>query len=99
MVRVKFFLHIDPLSEPKNLKQFLSSVRKIILKHPNIDKKFQLSHFSEFDERSLKILVYYFVKTDKTFESMEVREEINLKIIEQAQNFQVKFNKFKHELS
>lgn len=99
MVRVKFFLHIDPLTEAKSLKPFLTSVREIISKHKKIDKKFQLSHFSEFDEKSLKILVYYFVKTDMTFESMKVREEINVKIIEQGKKFEVKFYKSKHELS
>ena len=47
MVRVKFFLHIDPLTEAKNLKPFLTSVREIISKHKQIDKQKTINLFTK----------------------------------------------------
>jgi MscS family membrane protein len=79
--RVKFNIGLTYNTSTKQIKDIVSEIQKIIDEHPktNADGKVR---FQEFGSSSLDILIIYFVDSPRWDELIDVREDINYKIMD-----------------
>ena len=79
--RVKFNIGLTYNTSTKQIKDIVSEIQKMIDEHPktNPDGKVR---FQEFGSSSLDILIIYFVDSPRWDELIDVREDINYKIMD-----------------
>jgi len=79
--RVKQLLGVTYDTGPDKMEVVLEGMRKILREDEGVDQEFFLIQFTDFGESSLDILVYYFTKSTKWKEYLDVRERINMKFM------------------
>lgn len=79
--RAFFELDITYQTSMEVLKTIKNEIYQYLHQHANTDEHSQV-FFSEFGAHSLKLQVYYFVKTNDFFDFLRVKDEINFKIYE-----------------
>lgn len=79
--RVKQVLGISYETDPEAVQQIVKDIKYFLKNDGDIHQDFILVSFTDFGESSLDIIVYYFTKTTKWLEYMDVRERINLELI------------------
>lgn len=80
--RIKEFIGISYDSKTVNIKKSLEEIREYLSNDGNVHQEFFLVNFRDFGENSLNIMIYYFTKTTIWKEYEEIREFINLRIME-----------------
>lgn len=76
--RVKQVIGVTYSTRPEQMTELLERMRKLLREHPGVHQKFIMVRFSDFDDSSLGILVYYFTQSIKWDEHLAVREDVNL---------------------
>lgn len=89
--RVKQKLQITYDTPIEKVQQFVQGVEKILQDNKDVNQDFILVKFTEFQESSLEILVYYFTTTVAWVEHLEIREQNNCAFISLAENLGVSF--------
>jgi MscS family membrane protein len=79
--RVKYNFRIDGISSEK-LARVLTGIREIIKNDPDVHQEFHMVNFREFEGNARIIRLYYFTKTTLWKLHEQVRENINLKILQ-----------------
>ena len=72
--------------------QMREAVRRIedVLKgHAEVNQEFFLVYFTDFGSSSLDIMVYYFTKPTAWEDYLRIREEVNLKMMEELEKMGV----------
>jgi len=87
--RVKFTLGLAYSTSPSKMRQALDSIRNILKTHDGVDQNFWMVRFRDFGDYALQIFIYYFTKTTNWDEYLAVREDINLKIMEEMERLGV----------
>jgi MscS family membrane protein len=83
--QISFHLGVT-LDTPKNkLHSFIKKIEELLRNHPEIDQETIFVHFDGFNKSSLDIFLYFFTKTTVWGEYLEVKEDINLKILDLTQ--------------
>jgi MscS family membrane protein len=54
-----------------------------------VDQEFWIVNFSEFAASSLNIFIYFFTKTVAWLDYMQIKEEINLKIMQALEKMEI----------
>jgi MscS family membrane protein len=67
---------------PAVMNRILQETRKMLQNHPMIHKEPLFVYFDEFDDSSLSLFFYLFTKTSDWEKYLQIREDINLKIID-----------------
>jgi len=80
--RINFFLGIRYGTSVSKIKEVVAGIKKIIEEDEKFDHSFYMVRFTEFGAYSLNIFIYCFVKTIDWAESLTIREEFNLKIMQ-----------------
>jgi MscS family membrane protein len=80
--RINFFLGISYGTSVSKVKQVVAGIKKIIEDDIKFDHSFYMVEFTEFGAYSLNIFIYCFTKTTDWAESLAIREEFNLKIMQ-----------------
>jgi MscS family membrane protein len=83
--RAKFDIGLTYDTRPEQFKKIISEVEAYIESHSHILKGETRVRLNEFDSSAIKIMVLYFVDTLEYDVYLDVREEINYKIIEIVQ--------------
>jgi len=78
-VRFNFGLRYD--TKPVQLRKIMKSISDYISQHPDTTDDFNVK-FAELGSSSVTIMVYYFVESSDYQKFLDVREEINFKIME-----------------
>lgn len=86
--RARYFLKLAPETSPESILSFTNEIKKEIVEHEYVEKSTISIHFDNFSDSSLDVLLVYFIDT-KQF--VEVKEQVNLKIMTIAENLGVKF--------
>ena len=74
------------------LKQVISDIRNMLLKHPEVAKdESLLIYFDEYEDSSLSIFCYFFTNTAEWREYLRIKEDINLKIKEIIEKYPTDF--------
>ena len=87
--RVKFFLGLAYSTTPTKMRQALETIRNVLRTHPGVDQNFWMVRFRDFGDYALQIFIYYFTKTTVWDEYLAVREDVNLKIMEEMERLGV----------
>lgn len=78
--RVKQVVGVTYETSPETMEAIVQDIRKELLEDPGVEPSFVLVNWTDFGSSSLDILVYYFTRTTKWLEYMDVRQRMNVKI-------------------
>lgn len=67
---------------PVQLQAAIDGIESMLKGHTGVDQEFHMVKFDEFADSSLSIYLYYFTATTRWDEHLQVRQEINLAIME-----------------
>ena len=79
--RVKFNIGLTYETTPEQMKSIVSDIQIMVDEHPKTNQDGRI-RFQEFGSSSLDILVMYFVDSPKWGDLIDVKEDINYKIME-----------------
>ncbi len=80
--QIKMTLGLTYSTTVAQMRQILDEMRTLLKNDEDIDQETIYIHFTEFQESALGIFCYFFTKTTKWGEYMQVRERINLDLME-----------------
>ncbi|MFQ5355489.1 MAG: mechanosensitive ion channel family protein [Mariprofundaceae bacterium] len=89
--RIKMRIGITYSTTPARMQAAIEGIEKILCEHPGVDQDFSLVKFDEFEDCSLSIFLYYFSKSTKWAEYLQVRQEVNLQIMELLESLELEF--------
>jgi MscS family membrane protein len=89
--RITYKLGLKYSTSVDKIKKVVSEIREMLENHPAIHKQTIFVYFNEFADSSLNLFLYFFTKTINWKRYLEVREDVNLKIIEIMENEGVEF--------
>ena len=78
--RVRQVVGVTYETDPDTMVKIVEDIRKLLFEDEGVNTDFILVNWTDFGSSSLDILVYYFTRTTKWAEYMEVRQSINVKI-------------------
>ncbi len=85
--RIKMVIGITYSTNVSQIENIVKNIRQMLRGHPNIAKnQTLLVYFDRFDDSSLGIFIYAFTNTSDWEKYLQIREDINLKIIQIVQN-------------
>lgn len=79
--RVKQVVGVTYSTSPADMEGLVQDIRQLLREDEGVHQEFILVNFTDFGDSALEILVYYFTKSTKWLEHMDVRQRINLKIM------------------
>lgn len=80
--RVTFHLGVTYSTPVEKLKRCVEQIREMLKAHPGVHKETIFVNFDQFNESSLDIYIYFFTVTTNRAEYLQVKEDINFKIME-----------------
>jgi MscS family membrane protein len=80
--RVNFNIGLSFETKPDQFKNIITDIQKIIENHPHVSKNETQVRLNSFDSNSINIMILYFVDGLGLNMHLDIREEINYKIIE-----------------
>ena len=89
--RVKMRIGITYATSTEKMRQAIDGIENVLRQHPGVDQDFKLVKFDEFADSSLSIFLYYFSKSKVWEEYLQVRQEVNLQIMEQLESLGLEF--------
>lgn len=88
--RVRFLLHLTYESKSIDILKIIDQIKDAITKNEDTSDEMNVN-FTEFDSSSLSILVIYFVKSNLYEKKIQVKQEINIQIMEIVERNNCKF--------
>ncbi|HAQ41242.1 MAG TPA: hypothetical protein DCM73_10695 [Clostridiales bacterium] len=79
--RVNFTLGAVYGTDPERLKSAMEKIKSMLDSHRMIQEESTLVKFSDFGQSSLEIVVQYFTKTSAYNEYMDIKNDVNFKIM------------------
>ncbi len=79
--RVRFYVGLTYNSKVTQIQSILTDIKSALHAHPKVNKDITV-RFDEFDKSSLNILVVYFVMSNEYNQMIEVKEELNIQIMQ-----------------
>jgi len=80
--RITFHLGVTYSTTRDKLEKCVKSIRKMLEEHPGIHKETIFVNFERFNDSSLDIFMYFFTNTTNWGEYLNVREDVNFRIME-----------------
>jgi len=79
--RIKMRLGLTYSTNTNQMENILKELRAMLENHPDIHKDTIMVHFDEFQDSSLSLFCYFFTNTTVWSEYLQVREDVNLKMM------------------
>jgi len=89
--RIKMRIGLTYDTTPAQMKAALAGIEQLLSVHPGVDQKYKLVKFDEFEDSSLSIFLYYFSSSKVWEEYLQVRQEVNLQIMELLESLELEF--------
>jgi len=89
--RVKMRIGLTYDTTPAQMKAAIRGIEEILQNHPGVDRDFSLVKFDEFADSSLSIFLYYFTASKAWEEYLQVRQEVNLAIMQLLEGLGLEF--------
>ena len=80
--RITFSLGVTYSTPKEKIEIVMERIRELLKNHPEIHKQTIFVRLDKFSESSIDIFLYFFTKTTNWEKFLEVKEDINLNIIE-----------------
>ncbi len=68
-------------SSADQMEKAVEGIRQLLREHPAVHQDFFLINFTDFGSSSLDIFVYYFTSSTVWAEYLDVRQDVNLRIM------------------
>ncbi|QKS71589.1 mechanosensitive ion channel family protein [Paenalkalicoccus suaedae] len=88
--RVSFNLGVEYGTPVARLRSLMTKLDTYLRNHEDVDQELIMVKFSEFQDSSLEILVYYFTKPTGWVDHLNIKESINIAIIHMLEEEDVK---------
>lgn len=88
--RITFNLEVTYDTSPQKLNRCIERIRELLETHPGIHQETIFVCFDQFGKNGLEIFLYFFTVSTVWAEYLEVKEEINFRILEILEEEQVK---------
>jgi MscS family membrane protein len=89
--RIKMRIGITYATSTEKMQQAVAGIEKILKDHPGVDQDFSLVKFDNFDDSALSIFLYYFSKDKNWTVYLQVRQEVNLQIMQLLESLELEF--------
>lgn len=89
--RVKMRIGITYATSSKQMQEAIKGIESVLKQHIGVDQEFSLVKFDEFEDSSLSIFLYYFTKTTHWEEYLQIRQEVNMQIMERLESLGLAF--------
>lgn len=89
--RVKMRIGITYDTTPAKMQTAIEGIEKILRDHTGVDQEFSLVKFDEFADSSLSIFLYYFTQSTVWAEYLQVRQEVNMQIMQLLEGMEIEF--------
>lgn len=89
--RVKMRIGLTYDTPVEKLKQAIAGIEQVLKGHIGVDQEFSMVKFDEFEDSSLSIFLYYFTKSTHWTEYLQVRQEVNLQIMQLLESLGLAF--------
>lgn len=84
--RISFHLGVTYSTTREQMQNCVKNIQEMLENHPGIHKETIFVRFDNFNDSSLDIFIYCFTITTRWGEFLEVKEDVNLKIMEILEN-------------
>ncbi|WP_419769350.1 MAG: mechanosensitive ion channel family protein [Candidatus Marinarcus sp.] len=84
--RIKMNIGLTYSTTAQQMQNILNQLREMLKQHSGIHQETIYIHFTDFNDSSLGIFCYFFTNTTQWGEYMQVREDVNLKVMQIVQN-------------
>jgi len=89
--RVKMRIGITYSTSAEQMNQAITNIETLLKNHIGVDQTFSLVKFDNFEDSSLSIFLYYFTKSTHWDEYLQVRQEVNLQIMQALEQLNLEF--------
>lgn len=79
--RVYFRLAVTQVTPRERLKKCIERIKTVLEVHPGVHRETTYVCFDQFNESSLDILIYFFTVTTRFGDFLQVKEDVNFKIM------------------
>lgn len=77
-------------TKAEEMREAVCAIRSLLRSHSEVDKAFFLVNFTDFGSYSLDIMIYYFTNTTVWQDYLRIREDVNLRILEELESMGLK---------
>jgi len=84
--RVSFNLGITYDTPKEKVSTVVENIRQMLLDHPQVANDLIIVNFESFGASALDIKIYYFTMTSVWLDYLDIREDVNIKIMEVLEN-------------
>ena len=89
--RVKMTIGVTYDTTPAQMRQLLERIKTLLREDEGVDQEYMLVQFTDFGPSSLDIFLYYFTKSTVWEEYLDVRQRMNLKIMDALEEMKLEF--------
>lgn len=89
--RINFNIGVTYSTSRKQISKAVSEINSMLLNHPEIHNDPIMVYFTDFKASSLDIFIYCFAKTSEWAKYLQIKQDVNLKIMEILENLQISF--------
>lgn len=89
--RIKMRIGLTYETTPAQMRAVITGIEQILNKHKGVDQSYKLVKFDTFEDSALSIFLYCFSSSKVWEEYLQVRQEINLQIMELLESMQLDF--------
>ena len=89
--RIKMRIGVTYNTNTEKMQQAIAGIEKILAEHPGVDQEFSLVKFDNFEDSSLSIFLYYFSKSKEWAVYLQVRQEVNMQIMQLLESLGLEF--------
>ena len=89
--RIKMRIGLTYDTSREKMQRAIEGIETILVAHPGVDQDFKLVKFDEFADSSLSIFLYYFSASKDWSDYLQVRQEVNMQIMQLLESLQLDF--------
>lgn len=89
--RIKMRIGLTYDTTAAQMDAAIKGIEAILLNHPGVDQSYKLVKFDEFEDSSLSIFLYYFSASKVWEEYLQVRQEVNMQIMDLLEGMSLEF--------
>lgn len=89
--RIKMRIGLTYDTSATQMNAAVKGIETILKQHPGVDQEYMLVKFDEFSDSSLSIFLYYFSASKVWEEYLQVRQEVNMQIMDLLEGMELEF--------
>lgn len=87
--RINFRLGLTYSTTPEKIQACVNSIKQMLIEHTEIHPETVVVNFEKFSDSSLDIIVYCFTNTTEWTQYMDVRQEVNIRILQILEQLEI----------